>query len=1045
MPEKFTPNDAIFAFTAPSELTENALSSVCMLHASANSLTSSSSSLRRKRLGEITESAEESGASINDKRSDTKSTILEVDDSHRHGKGEPSPLAKITTMDEITAAEQVQPVTTPDEAVVSPPVLERSLTAQSLAPPVPPKSAPHGDTVSESQRPFYPDPRPSLEPRRSTQSARPNYNFDTASLYSGFGGYKKKVKLHPRPSVDAKGRPKTANTQGGGTFDLRPVSTLPTSVRQVRPQPTTVSGRPNSRRSERSQIASQARFQQQPEEPEPVPAPVNIPLAPLYRPNLVEASAPSTSSRSVTSSSKAPGITPEKQRLMKALQMRKRQQMAEKVRQEEDSMRETELKEEEEQVGNRVSESEGGESVGSTKTQSVPEITRTESREDNRQNGVTSPVSTVETSEGPSTQGSSFTEDIDRSTLDTQDHSFGPDSPKTENVDKKPQVEIQDLPQDSLSKEDEIASTETITSPKITVGDISLADGKPGQRMLSETSSGGDVEDANVVNDAHDTAAPVLAQPEEPEESGLDAMSALDNVATPLSAGLSTDGDTINGQKQRKHKGGLEPIKIVASPASPDASDISDDESFMAELDNATVHEAKPIQVSRSPITPVFARTHQQFPAADQTSTRSGSRSGVDAGERTSMTSGRTITGRWPPLVETGPALAVKKVNVSSGISKRIRALEMFSSRESSTSPTQQQTSPPATTPKSPLSSFRKRASFINKNMAPNMSTTTPPPATLSYPSPAPTPEPYPTISRRMSSPTNPSLSPKKKRESVSVTARIIRSSDGLMNATTGPTDPNGSLNLHRSPLIIEREKPEGVLQPSPIEQPETPRAESPQLTRREKRFSLSSSTSFSKSAILGARASLDRQRPSESALTRSTSETSSIISSDDRKESRTSRLRKRMSAIASGSRRSIAAALSPPPKDQNSTPTIPEAYEQGGDESIAESVPHEVDIGDVNVQFPDTLLWKRRFMRIDDQGYIILTPPTMEANHRNISKRYHLSEFRKPTIPDLERQELPHSILLDLEDGSTLQCACESKYTQQQVLRSKLKCPSRG
>lgn len=985
---------------------------------------------------EITESVEESsGASTNDKRSDTKSTTLEVDDSHRHGRGEPSPLAKITTMDEITAAEQPQPVLTPDEAVVSPPVLERNLTAKSLPPPVPPKSAPHGDTVSESQRPFFPEPRPSLEPRLSTQSARPNYNFDTTSLYSGFGGYKKKVKLHPRPSVDAKGRPKTANSQGG-SFDVRPVSTLPASVRQVRPQTTTTSGRPNSRRSERSQIASQARFQQQPEEPEPVPAPVNIPLAPLYRPNLVEASAPSTSSRSVTSSSKAPGITPEKQRLMKALQMRKRQQMAEKVRQEEDRMRETEVKEEEEQVENGVAASEGGESVGSTKAQSVPEITQTESREDTRQNGVTSPVSTVETSEGPSTQGSSFTEDIDRSTLDTQDHSFGPDSPKVENLDKKPQVEIQDLSQEPVSKEDEIASTETITSPKIAVRDNPLADGRPMEKRLSETAYGGGVENAD------DMAAPVLALP---EESGLDAMSALDNTAKPLSAGPSTDGDTINGQKQRKQKGGLEPIKIIASPASPDGSDISDDESFMAELDNATVHEAKPIQVSRSPITPVFARNHQQFPATDQTSNRSGSRSGVDAGEGTSITSGRTITGRWPPVVETGPALAVKKVNVSSGISKRIRALEMFSSRESSTSPTQQHTSPTPTTPKSPLSSFRKRASFINKNMAPNMTTTTPPPTTLPYPSPAPTPEPYPTISRQLSSPTNPSLSPKKKRESVSVTARIIRSSDGVRNATAGSTDPNGSLNLHRSPLIIEREKPEGVLQRSPIELPETPRAESPQLTRREKRFSLSSTTSFSKSAIMGARHSLDRQRPSESALTRSTSETSSILSSDDRKESRTSRLRKRMSAIASGSRRSIAAALSPPPKDQNSTPTIPEAIEQGGDESIAESVPHEVDIGDVNVQFPDTLLWKRRFMRIDDQGYVILTPPTMEGNNRNISKRYHLSEFRKPTIPDLERQELPHSILLDLEDGSTLQCACESKYTQQQVLRSKLKYPSRG
>jgi hypothetical protein len=100
----------------------------------------------------------------------------------------------------------------------------------------------------------------------------------------------------------------------------------------------------------------------------------------------------------------------------------------------------------------------------------------------------------------------------------------------------------------------------------------------------------------------------------------------------------------------------------------------------------------------------------------------------------------------------------------------------------------------------------------------------------------------------------------------------------------------------------------------------------------------------------------------------------------------------------------------------------------------------HVVDIGDVNVQFPDTLLWKRRFMRIDDQGYLVLTPPTKETMERNrgISRRFHLSEFKKPTLPDPEREELPWSILLDFEDGTCLQCACESRYAQNQVLRSR-------
>ena len=50
--------------------------------------------------------------------------------------------------------------------------------------------------------------------------------------------------------------------------------------------------------------------------------------------------------------------------------------------------------------------------------------------------------------------------------------------------------------------------------------------------------------------------------------------------------------------------------------------------------------------------------------------------------------------------------------------------------------------------------------------------------------------------------------------------------------------------------------------------------------------------------------------------------------------------------------------------------------------------------------------------------------------------KRFHLSEFRKPCTPDLDRQELPHSVLLDFADGeTTLQAACEDAMTSRQVM----------
>lgn len=49
--------------------------------------------------------------------------------------------------------------------------------------------------------------------------------------------------------------------------------------------------------------------------------------------------------------------------------------------------------------------------------------------------------------------------------------------------------------------------------------------------------------------------------------------------------------------------------------------------------------------------------------------------------------------------------------------------------------------------------------------------------------------------------------------------------------------------------------------------------------------------------------------------------------------------------------------------------------------------------------------------------------------------KRFHLNEFKQPFAPDLERQELPHSVMLEFHDGTTLQTACEDAMTARQVL----------
>lgn len=99
--------------------------------------------------------------------------------------------------------------------------------------------------------------------------------------------------------------------------------------------------------------------------------------------------------------------------------------------------------------------------------------------------------------------------------------------------------------------------------------------------------------------------------------------------------------------------------------------------------------------------------------------------------------------------------------------------------------------------------------------------------------------------------------------------------------------------------------------------------------------------------------------------------------------------------------------------------------------------------MGDVNVQFPDNLLWKRRSMCLDSQGFLILSAVAATTDkHKQPSgtgvKRYHLSEFRTPYIPDVELQELPNSVVLDFVEGSGLQMACEDRAGQLNILHSK-------
>lgn len=174
-------------------------------------------------------------------------------------------------------------------------------------------------------------------------------------------------------------------------------------------------------------------------------------------------------------------------------------------------------------------------------------------------------------------------------------------------------------------------------------------------------------------------------------------------------------------------------------------------------------------------------------------------------------------------------------------------------------------------------------------------------------------------------------------------------------------------------------------------------------------------------------------------------------------KGSRATRFMRRLSSSLGSGRKNVTPSISPTVAEENDAEV---AAQSGGSVPPSSSGGHAAPsivsyMGDVNVQFPDNLLWKRRTMCLDSQGFLILsasqgvspTAPmaavgmTTRDKHlqAGVIKRYHLSDFRSPYTPEMEAQELPNSVVLDFVDGSGLQIACEDRAGQLNILHSEL------
>jgi hypothetical protein len=535
-------------------------------------------------------------------------------------------------------------------------------------------------------------------------------------------------------------------------------------------------------------------------------------------------------------------------------------------------------------------------------------------------------------------------------------------------------------------------------------------------------------------------------------------------------------------------------------PTSQSEINFSDSESLLEELQSATVQEAKSMIVSKTPVTPVFPgripTMTSPVPGQNMTvkphmvRTVSNPVRGSFVGPPTdvSQSSARSVSQGAAYLHkitqqrngDNGLA-AAKKTNVGSSISQRIKALELLSVHSAETA------SQPGSRPSSTFFSVKKdrgpsrspsvvdRANSLSRDTRPSTAQ-----SRGDSPETSRFRDRSGSISSRLSMfepADSPGYQPRGRPETISVTARIIRDSP---STSQNPTD-RSPLEFRQSPLQVDHQRADGLdtAAGGSIDQPSQDRPHShsrepskDSVSRRssftvvkdyikERRKSVTSpstdslvpptSSSGSRSPgspppshqnmsiasrlSIGSRRSLSRDRASipPSTFTEGSGSGDETKSNSDKKKSRTSRLMRRLSSLSGSNRNKTASPTI-------GTPTVTEEEwpEPASAAMDVNATTVAVDMGDVNVQFPDTLLWKRRNMYLDSQGFVVLSAAAHQQPAKTAGiKRYHLSEFKTPYAPDVEVQELPNSVVLDLLEGSAVQVACESRSGQMEVLQS--------
>ncbi|KAK8091874.1 hypothetical protein PG997_002235 [Apiospora hydei] len=190
--DNFQPFNTTFELTNAKDLKDTKLSAACSLHTATGSTSSSTSSLRRRRLMEITEEEEE------EERERKRQSIVHDEEENEDGSETTPHSPPLSTPEPpvVLDRQQITDPQGPDFASIPDPATFSGAIAQPASP-------------SKSEFDIEP-PR-----RQSSQLTRPELH-----TYSSYPYGKPKVKLAPRPSMDANLRPHTSG-------NYRPIAALP--------------------------------------------------------------------------------------------------------------------------------------------------------------------------------------------------------------------------------------------------------------------------------------------------------------------------------------------------------------------------------------------------------------------------------------------------------------------------------------------------------------------------------------------------------------------------------------------------------------------------------------------------------------------------------------------------------------------------------------------------------------------------------------------------------------------------------------------------